>query len=326
MMDELSRFDDLVDRIAASWQGLEDKPEETPEGTVRALWCLAAGDRRCIERAAGAELAPLSNAEWIRLHELVEERIAGVPLAHLTRRQQFMGIEMLSGPEALIPRKETEVLGRAALRKLDELIVERGSAMVIDLCTGAGNLALALAHHASHCRVFGSDLAPEAVALAQRNARHLGLEDRVEFREGDLFAPFETSEFIGQVDIVVCNPPYISSAKVEAMPDEISAHEPRLAFDGGPFGINFMLRLVRDAHRFLRPDSWLCFEVGLGQGEAMGAKCAAVGHYRSVEYVRNSDGEIRTVLARTHAADTARTTARGNDDNTTQRGTGFSEA
>lgn len=308
MMDELSRFDDLADRIAASWQGLEDKPEETPEGTVRALWCLAAGDRRCIERAAGAELAPLSNAEWIRLHELVGERITGVPLAHLTGRQQFMGIEMLSGPEALIPRKETEILGRAALQKVEELIRERGSAMVIDLCTGAGNLALALAYHADGCRAFGSDLSRDAVELARRNAKHLGLQERVEFRQGDFTAPFESAQFLGQVDIVVCNPPYISSAKVGVMPGEICNHEPALAFDGGPFGVSFLLRLVRDVHQFLRPRSWLCFEVGLGQGEAMEAKCKGMGHYDTVQRVCDDQGQIRAILAQTPSAVTATAT------------------
>lgn len=306
-MNDAREFNDLLTKLAASWKALPDKPEETAEETLCALWYLAAGDPRCIERAAQADLPLLSETRWVHLNELVEKRMAGVPLAHLTGRQQFMGIEMLAGPEALIPRKETEILGNAALEELDLLVLERGSAVVIDLCTGSGNLALALAHHVSQCRVFGSDLSPEAVELARRDARHLNLQDRVEFREGDFFAPFESVEFVGQVDMVICNPPYISSANVEVMPDEISGYEPRLAFDGGPFGIKFMLRLVRKAHRFLKPDSWLCFEVGLGQGKAMEARSKGAGHYRNVQSVCNAQGQIRAILAQTDAANTSKT-------------------
>jgi release factor glutamine methyltransferase len=90
--------------------------------------------------------------------------------------------------------------------------------------------------------------------------------------------------------MVVCNPPYISSTEVELMPNKVSGCEPHLAFDGGPFGVKFMLRLVREAHRFLRPGSWLCFEVGLGQEKAVEAKCRRAGHYRNVQSLRNTQG------------------------------------
>jgi len=318
-MNDVRAFNDLLTKLAASWQALPDKPEEALEDILRALWYLAAGDPRCIERAAQAELPLLSETGLVHLNELVEKRMAGVPLAHLTGRQQFMGIEMLAGPEALIPRKETEILGNAALEKLEQLILERGSAVIVDLCTGSGNLALALAHCASQCRVFGSDLSPEAVELARRNARHLNLQDRVEFREGDFFAPFESAEFVGQMDMVVCNPPYISSANVEVMPDEISGHEPRLAFDGGPFGVKFMFRLVRKAHRFLKPGSWLCFEVGLGQGKAMEARSKGAGHYRNVQSVCNAQGQIRAILAQTDAANATSVTAKRYQENDDKR-------
>ena len=301
-MNSIEVFNHHLGKLTASWRSLPDKPEETPEETLRTLWHMAAGEPRCIERAARLDLPVLRRTEWARLDELVERRAAGIPLAHLTGRQQFMALELLAGPEALIPRKETEILGNAALEKLEGLIQERGSALVIDLCTGSGNLAVALAHHANECRVLGSDLSPEALALAGQNAEHLDLQDRVEFFEGDLFAPFESKGFEGQADMVICNPPYISSAKIEVMPDEIADHEPHMAFDGGPFGVNVMFRLVREAHRFLRPASWLCFEVGLGQGKAMQAQCEKAGHYAIVECAYDDRGEIRTILAQTHEA------------------------
>src|SRR5690606_16183300 len=128
---------------------------------------------------------------------LLERRIAGVPLAHLTGRQQFLGLDLLAGPQALIPRAETELLGRAAI----ELARESGAALAIDVCTGCGNLALALAHHIDGLRVHGADLSAEAIALARRNAAALALDGRVGFRDGDLLSPFDTPDFHGRVDL-----------------------------------------------------------------------------------------------------------------------------
>ena len=120
----------------------------------------------------------------------------------------------------------------------------------------------------------------------------------VEFRVGDLTEPFATPEFLGQVDVVTCNPPYISSAKVEVMPPEISGHEPRMAFDGGPFGVNVMLRLLKDAPRLLKPGGWLLFEVGLGQGAPMQRRLAGLPEFSAIEAIRDANGEIRALAAR----------------------------
>ena len=298
-MDDPQLFSSQLAILTDSWQGLPDKPEETPETTLRALWFTAAGTPRSVVRASQAPLPPLSEAELERLRELVARRVAGLPLAHLTGRQQFMGIEMLVGSEALIPRKETEILGNAASKILASLIEERGSTTAIDLCTGSGNIVLALAYHEHRARFFASDLSSDAVALARRNAEHVGVDGRVEFRVGDLFEPFTNEEFIGQVDLITCNPPYISTKKVGEMPHEISEHEPSMAFDGGPFGIAILSRLVREAPRFLKPNSWLCFEVGLGQGEPLVSRLTKAGHFQEVKGVPDANGDVRALIART---------------------------
>ena len=288
--------------LEGSWVGLPDKPEETPETTLRALWFVAAGDPRSVEAAATTQLPPLSASEQEELRRLVERRRSGVPLAHLTGRQSFMGLELLAGPEALVPRKETEILGRAALRVLRQTAEERGRAVVLDVCTGSGNLALALAYHEPRCEVVGGDLSADAVSLARRNAARSGLADRVRFVEGDMFAPFEEAGLRGGADLVVCNPPYISTAKAAGMPTEIAEFEPRLAFDGGAFGISILFRLVAGAPQFLKPGSWLCFEVGAGQGEPMAARLERAGSYVAVERVRDDAGDVRALLARTRGA------------------------
>jgi len=230
-------FQSLLNQLQSQLEVLPDKPEETPLLTLRALWFCAAGEAKSVQAAETGELPELDAEQVKQLIKSIEERLRGVPLAHITKRQHFMGIELLAGPEALVPRKETEILARAALDLLHKIEGSEGSPIIKDICTGAGNLAIAYAVHAPNARVYASDLCPNAVSLAKRNAVYVGVEDRVEIREGDLLAPFDEELFLGTVDILSCNPPYISSAKVDSMRDEIANYEPRLAFDGGPFGI-----------------------------------------------------------------------------------------
>jgi release factor glutamine methyltransferase len=146
--------------------------------------------------------------------------------------------------------------------------------------------------------VFAADLSEDAVELARRNAEHLGLQSRATFSAGDLLAPFDTAEFHQTVDLLTCNPPYISSAKVEHMHGEISQHEPHLAFDGGPFGVAILMRLLQDAPRFLRPGGALAFEVGLGQGPAMAKRLEKVAGVTQVRPLADAHNAIRALVAR----------------------------
>jgi release factor glutamine methyltransferase len=292
-------FETQLAELRRGWVGLPDKPEENPESTLRALWLTAAGEHCSVELASRRELPELDPRSRASLQRLVEQRLAGVPLAHLTGRQSFMGLELLAGPEALVPRRETELLGYAALEIVRETVRDRGRALVIDLCTGSGNLALALAHHEPGCEVIGGDISAEAIGLARRNAERALVGDRVGFVQGDLFAPFDALGLRQGVDVIVCNPPYISSSKAAGMPTEIAEFEPRLAFDGGAFGISILFRLVTGAAQFLKPHSWLCFEVGVGQGEPMGARLDRAGPYAFVRQVRDEAGDVRALLAQT---------------------------
>ncbi len=295
-MDE---FDGLLAEVRAFWSPLPDKPEETPEGLLRALWLTAVGAPASVEKAARADLPALDAAAMHRLHGLVRRKKFGVPLAHLTGRQSFLGLELLAGPAALIPRKETEILGRAALAKLKILAKERGTILVVDVCTGSGNLALAYAHDVPDARVYAADLSHEAVDLARKNCRHVGLETRIEIRQGDLLEPFESREFLDRCDFLSCNPPYVSSAKVPGMHLEISGFEPELAFDGGVYGVSVLTRLVRNAPRFLKPGSWLGFEVGRGQGIRIARQLERNAAFSELEHYTDSGGHIRAILART---------------------------
>jgi release factor glutamine methyltransferase len=301
----------FAQRLAAVQAALPrhaDKPEETAEATLRVLWHLAAGHALSVVGALRIPLPlPALNVDaGARLDGLIAQRLSGRPLAYLSQRQHFMGLDMLVGPQALIPRIETEQLGRVALSLLQGRQQGPEQATVLDLCTGSGNLALALAHHAPQAQVLGGDLCGAAVALARRNALHLGLSQRVEFRVGDLFEPFQEPRWRGQIDLVVCNPPYISSGKVDRLPPEIQRHEPRLAFDGGPLGVNVLHRLLRDVALFLRPGAWLAVEVGRGQGQSVlhrlralvAPNLAGAAAFEAPLSACDAAGDIRVVMAR----------------------------
>lgn len=293
-------YEEILAEVTQFWFPLPDKPEETPRALLNSLWLTASGNPASAAYASTMPLAPLCHEKHQRLRDLIHLRRTGVPLAHLTQRQHFLGLEFLSGPDALIPRRETEILGRAVLAKLESLAEERGDLSVMDMCTGSGNLALAYAHHQKGARVHGSDIAHAAISLAQRNAVHLALDSRVDFFQGDLFEPFDNGN-LRKYDVLSCNPPYVSTANVARMHPEIANFEPAVAFDGGHYGGAVVAKLIRHAPRFLKPASWLAFEVGHGAGKVLAAKLEMDPAFCSVEAYTDSEGNIRALLAKTVA-------------------------
>lgn len=296
-MNDSPLYQELKQQLAAQLQFLPDKPEETLDSTAHALWHAAAGMPVSAELALQASLSSLDSAQQQRLRELTQQRLDGIPLSHITGRQHFMGLEMLATPEALVPRRETELLARTAIDLAKQIGAQQASVKVLDVCTGSGNVALAIAQHVVNAQVYAADLSENAVALAKRNAAHLQLDSRAEFRAGDLLVPFDTPEFLGQIDVLTCNPPYISSAKVEQMHSEISAHEPHLAFDGGPFGVAILMRFLQEAPRFVRSGGWLAFELGLGQGPAMLKRMEKNPAFAQVRALQDATGDVRAIAA-----------------------------
>ena len=294
-MEEL--FQKIRQNFERNLSILDDKPEETIDSTIKALWNKAFGISVSALKAIQLPLPELSDLHKATLLQLAEKRINGTPLAHLTGRQNFMGIEFKCDKRALIPRKETEILGQSALELCKEIAEKKPDICLMDICCGSGNLGLALASLQPYTIVYSSDLSPEAVALTKENISFLNLNQRVKVVQSDLFTQFESDEFWGKIDLIVCNPPYISSSKVLKMNSEIAVNEPAMAFDGGMIGLKIIQKIIQDSPRFLSEDGWLIFEVGLGQGPFVIQLCEKSNQYQQIKSFADNSGNIRVIAA-----------------------------
>ena len=230
---------------------------------------------------------------------MAERRATGVPLAYVIGHKEFMGIDLIAAEGALVPRVETELLGYEAL----EVLRSSGLAtpLVIDMCCGSGNLACAIAHFLPSARVWASDLTDSCVEISRRNVNHVGVADRVVVVQGDLFAGLAGLGLEGLIDVIVCGPPFISQAKLATDSAWLLEHEPREAFDGGPYGLSVQQRIVKEALPFLCSGGMLLFETGLGQERPARMIFERAKAYEEIRLVENLLGEVRVISARKRA-------------------------
>ncbi len=253
---------------------------------------IAAEAERIIRHAQLMDIGDWEN----EICSMAERRARGEPLAYITGREMFMGIELIACAGALVPRKETEPLGIEAIKLLRTL--ENETPKVIDMCCGSGNLACAIAHFVPESRIWASDLTPECVDIASRNVEFCGVSGRVEVLQGDLFDGLAESSLKGAVDMIVCGPPFISQHKLAAESAELLEYEPREAFDGGPYGLSIQQRIVKECLPFLREGGYLLFETGLGQERPARMLIERTGAYEDIRLIAGEAGEVRVISAR----------------------------
>ena len=233
---------------------------------------------------------PLSSPESALLADLVRRRAAGEPLQYLTGHQAFRHLDLSVGPGVLVPRPETEMVVERALALLPAV----ASPVAVDVGTGSGAIALSLAQERPSASVWATDISAEALGWARRNAAAHGLE-RVAFVEGDLLSPLPGA-LLGAVDLVVANPPYLSSAAWEAAARDVREHEPVVALVSGPTGLEVPARVVASARAWLRPGGWLLMETWPGQAEALTELLR--GAYEDVAARPDLAGSLRMVEGR----------------------------
>jgi release factor glutamine methyltransferase len=216
-----------------------------------------------LTRAELVSLGALDPGAVRRFDALVARRRDGVPLQHLEGTVQFGPLELRSDSRALIPRPETELLWA---RVVEECAAE-APALIVDLCTGSGNLALALKHTYPAAEVFGTDTSVAALELAAENGEATGLE--VSWRQGDLFGALP-AELRGAVDVVVSNPPYIAAGDFAELPVEVRDHDPHEALVAGPVGDEVLARIAASAGQWLADGGLIACEIGADQGPQAG--------------------------------------------------------
>src|SRR5438128_1491808 len=212
-----------------------------------------------VEFALGREPSPkeeLSGAQLARVRRLLAKREVGWPVAYLTGRSEFGGLELEIRPGAFIPRESSEFMAQQAMRRLRR----RPRPVYVDLATGIGPVALAVAAKLRRARVFGVDVSSKPLLLARRNARRLRLRNVV-FLRRDLFDPLP-ADLVGGVDVVTIHPPYVGRAEVKTLPEEILRFEPPESLtDFSPRGDRIVRRVASEAPPWLRPGGWLLIEV-----------------------------------------------------------------
>ena len=248
---------------------------------------LSALRQSAIERLTGAEVdAPRLAAEVVLAHALnvsraqllaranesltpdqlartqrdLERLINHEPLAYVVGHREFYDVDLLTDARALIPRPETECLIEHALKAL----ADHPAPLIADVGTGCGAIAVTLARHLPQARVIATDLSPEALELARENAQRLGVAARIDFRAGSLLEPIAES-----LDLLAANLPYIDDKDWPYLAKTIRGHEPKMAFLGGPDGLDLVRGLLRDAPRVTHLDSVIVLEIGAYHGDAV---------------------------------------------------------
>lgn len=208
---------------------------------------------------------PLNDTELAACRTLVARRARREPLQHILGSQEFDGLLFEVSPAVLIPRHDTETLLELSLLQAPH------ARTILDIGTGSGCIAIALAKRLPAARVTAVDLSADALAVARRNAEAHGVA--IEFLQGSFFEPLAGRCF----ELIVSNPPYITTADLAGLQPEVRDHEPRLALDGGPDGLAAYRSIIAQATEYLLPGGRLLFEVGAGQAADVGALLAQAG-------------------------------------------------
>ena len=212
---------------------------------------------------------PLGDAELAGYRALIKRRLAGEPVSYLVGETEFWGLPFHVEPSVLVPRPDTEtVIEVVRVARPDRASPCR----ILDLCTGSGVIAVSLAREYPAAQVVATEVSSAAAALARRNAARNGVAERVDVRDGDLFAPVRGERF----DVIAANPPYIASAVIPTLAAEVR-REPQIALDGGPDGLVFYDRIAGEAREYLARGGAIVVEHGCDQADAVRARLAAAG-------------------------------------------------
>ncbi len=241
---------------------------------------------------------PLSPRQTRELETMEMRLSTGEPLQYILGRCEFMGLTLEVDERVFIPRPETEIVVEAALEKIQSLQNQRSSETplnILDLGCGSGNIAISLARFCEACTITTIDCSKEALEVALHNAQVHRIEHKITFLKGDLWEPLKEEATEKTFDLVVSNPPYVSRREFRDLPEKVS-REPILALDGGCDGLDFYLRIFKEARAFVRPGGFLILEIGDGQRRALQEMFEDHSYLRGIEFRKDLCGRDRVLV------------------------------
>jgi len=248
----------------------------------------------------------LSVEEFGQTLRLLQRREQREPLAYILGTREFWSLPLSVSSGVLVPRPETETLVEAALATWGEMSAERrapsaecpeAGPTIVELCTGSGAVAVALATELPTARILATDVSWRALRVARANAEQHGVAERITFLRGDLCRALDGQLPVGSADLVVANPPYIPTGELVTLMPEVQ-WEPRLALDGGADGLRVAREIIETGPARIRPGGFLLLEIGAEQAEAVQALVAASGRWEPARVRRDLGGRPRVVVAR----------------------------
>lgn len=225
------------------------------------------------------------------MQSAVQRILEGEPLAYVLGMWEFYGMELYVSPDVLIPRDDTCAVVGLAIKKA--LFLDQNP-RILDLCTGSGCIGLAIANRVKDARVTLADISPEALAVAKKNAALHKLTGRVSCVYAD--AMEKPPAFLGQFDLIVSNPPYVTTQEMEELEDSVKKYEPHLALWGGEDGLDFYRSIAKNYRSCLKPGGCLCLEFGMGQGDGV-CRILKENGFSILERVQDYNERERAVLA-----------------------------
>ncbi len=239
----------------------------------------------------------LTDEQLGRMRKLVQRASEEEPIAYLTGRAHFFNLEFDVSRDVLIPRPDTETLVENVLQTVRH---QPGleTPRVIDLCTGSGCIAAAIAHHLKTATVLAIDISPAAAAMARQNIERLGLAGRVVVEQGDLFEPLTRLVDAQPFHLIVANPPYIRSGDVPALDRSVREYEPLQALDGGMDGLALHRRILAEAPDRLLPGGHVYLEIAFDQGDLARDVAAGYPAFSDVRILKDFGGRDRVLTAR----------------------------
>ena len=237
----------------------------------------------------------LSKPKLAALRALVKRAVSYEPVQYLVGKTEFYSMQFKVGPDCLIPRPETELLVE---RAIDFLRCRKGEQFVCDLCTGSACIAAAIAKNQPDVKITATDICDKALAVAKENIAHHNLTEKITLLCGDLFTPIIEGMDVSHFDLIVSNPPYISTAEYETLDANVRDYEPSSALLAGTDGLDIYRRIAERVSEHLKPDGALILEIGYAQGPAVKELLEQAGGFAQITVEKDFSNNDRIVTAK----------------------------